>query len=339
MLRRLWALLSLLLALPLFVASETIPANPTPSIVGSVQTDKGDPVGDVRIEARDPQTGNVVASAYTRDNGGFKLMTVPPGSYEIRAFSRFLEAHTAVLLKATAPAAAAVVKLQLPNLKLPWRSGPESPTVSVHELKSPKKIKTLLDEARKQLLRDDQAANMSALKPVDAALELEPDNSEALTLRGIVKLRVNDNDGALADLDRSAQINPFSSLTFVTLGIVFNRSGKPEDAGRALERAISLDPRGWQSYYEMAKVWLKKGDSVHALRCIDRAQSLAPKDFPPTHLVRASALLGLGYRAQAVTELQEYVDREPPSGAVSEARRLLGQLEIEAGSPGIAQRK
>ncbi len=333
MLRRVWALLSLFLALPLFLAAETLP-DQIPSIVGSVNTINGDPVGDARIEARDPLTGSVVASAYTRDNGGFRLMGVPPGAYEIRAVSRFLETHTVVLLKAAVPAAAAVVKLQFPNLTLPWRTAAESPTVSVHELKSPKKVKALLGDVRKELLRDDEASNRSAVKQVDTALELEPGNSEALTLRGLLKLRTNDNAGALDDLDRSAKADPFSALTFLTLGIAFNRMGKTEDAGRALERAITLDPRGWQTYYEMSKVWLKKGDNAHALRYVEQAQGLSPKDFPPTHLVRASALLGLGYRMQAVTELQEYVDREPPSESVSQARRLLQRLVSSGGNQG-----
>ena len=115
-----------------------------------------------------------------------------------------------------------------------------------------------------------------------------------------------------------------------------NQLGKFDDALRSASRAATLAPTAWQAYFEMAQASVGKADYSHALQPLAKAEGLAPKDFPPIHLVRAHAMLGLRDYSNAVTELEAFLKlapHDPSSAAAREALERVKALTASAASP------
>lgn len=333
------SLLSCLFACSLSLAAESsepnLQAANLASITGVVTTRDGRPVSDARVEAVDPSTGDLVASAYSRRNGSFQMEDVPLGSYEVHAKSGFFETRATVLLKSAGNAAAAMVRLLFPrDFRSSQRRKEETATISVTRLQHSGKIGKQIRKIR-QALHENK--NDEAGKHIDAAMRIDANNGEVLTFAGLLKMRRDENEAALEYLDRAAKIDPYFSLTYLGLGALFNRTSHYADAERALERAATLDPASWQAYFEMAKTMVGKGEYSRAVTYADRARALAPADFAPIHLVRANALMALKDFREAATELQAYVDRDDSSVAVQRAKVMLSHIRAKLQRPENAE--
>jgi tetratricopeptide (TPR) repeat protein len=109
------------------------------------------------------------------------------------------------------------------------------------------------------------------------------------------------------------------------MGAVFNTEEKFDDAIRTLQRGEALSPNSWQAYYELGKAFTAKGQYEPALRQLEKAQALAPRDYPPLHLIKARAMMGLNNYAEEMAELQKYLDKEPQGANSEQARKMLDQ--------------
>jgi regulator of sirC expression with transglutaminase-like and TPR domain len=77
----------------------------------------------------------------------------------------------------------------------------------------------------------------------------------------------------------------------------------------------------------MARTLLAKGEYEKALRAVNSATARNPDGYPPLHLVRAHAFIGLkDYRA-AVSEFEEFIRLEPTSADAVRARESLTQVQ------------
>jgi Flp pilus assembly protein TadD len=289
---------------------------------GSVRTFDGKPVQNARIEVTNTMTGEVVATAYTSQNGSFDITNIPNGNYQVTAVSGLDEAHDRVDLRT----GGAQLSLQLPRPDADTGAGNQQ-SVSVAAMRVPSKARQAFRKAQSAVERQKVD---EAQKYVAEALAIYPAYSEALALRGVLKLDANNAQAAVDDLDHAIKADAGNSMAYLALGAAFNSLSRYDDAIRTIERGITLSPDSWQAYFEMAKAYVGKGDFETALKQLDKSQELNKKDYPMLHLVRAHALLGLKDYPEAMAELQWYLDKDPGGSNAAEVRETLDKVRAFA---------
>jgi predicted Zn-dependent protease len=292
----------------------------TGSVSGRVVTLDGHPTENARVELRDTLTGTSVQSAYTNPAGQFEISNVPAGSYVVVATSGLDEARENI--QVSRMGSHSDVILRLPRSLADISAG-NANTVSVQQMKVPGKAHSAFKRAQEALAK----AHLDvAWKEVGKALSLYPVYSEALVLRGVLKLDQHDVAGARADMEEAVKDDPGYAMGYIALGATCNAQALYDDALRTLDRGVALSPTSWQGYFEMGKAYLGKGDFRAALRQLDKAQQFAPDSYPPVHLVKAHALLGLKAYNQAVAELEAYLSQRPTGQDSDQARDTLQQV-------------
>lgn len=310
---------------PISPNSDLLTDSPTASLSGSVRTADNKPAADARVELLNTATGQVVASGYTSQGGTFDFNNLPAGSYEVSVAAGLEEARERVELRGLG----ATVNLRFSPSR--GAGAGNRSTVSVADFKVPGKARDALKKARlalsKQQIED-------ASRYVEEALQLHPKYSEAFTLRGIIKLDAGDIPAARDDFDRAIEADNSNPTAYFALGAAYNMNSRFDDALRTIDRGIALAPNSWQAYFEMGKAFLGKGSYDAAIRQLNKAEDIGPKNYPLIHLVKAHALLGLKNYAEAMAELQWYIEKAPQGDRNSaDARLLLDKARAYAAAP------
>ena len=295
------------------------------SISGNVTTMDNKPLKDVHVELRD-SGGSTVGSVYTNSAGIFEFPAVHSGSYQVVATSGLEQIQERVEVQKMPSS----VSLRLPVSSTPT-DGNHGSAISVAQYKVPAKARDELKKAQDAITK---GKNDEAQKHLARALEIYPRYSDAITLGAILKLDEKNDQAAIADLQQAINYDQNCAMAYLVMGSALNTQSKYDDAIRSLERGEALSPNSWQAYFEMAKAMVGKAQYQKALQQLDKAQALVAKDYPPIHLVRAHAMLALNNYSDAMTELQQYLEKEPKGPNTAQAQKLLDQARAFASANG-----
>jgi Tetratricopeptide repeat len=288
------------------------------SIEGTVQSIDGKLLKDVRVDLHDISAGTVLSSAYTNPGGGFEFSSVPEGVYEVVAIS----GTNQVTERINVSSFKANVSLRLPVTDVPHDTAGRN-SVSVAQYKVPAK-------AREEFFKSQEASRRSkpeeAAKHLDKALELYPDFSEALTARALGLLNSN-LPAAIAELEHAIKSDGNNSLALTILGAGLNAQSKFDEALIYLQRSEALAPDRWQTYFELAKSNIGKKEFAAGLGYLDKAVSMLAQDYSPVHLLRGHALFSLHRYAEAASELEAYLQKDPHSPGADAARDMRDRAQ------------
>lgn len=322
MVHRTLVVLATLLALSLAAIGQMhpggMPGNTlnTGGISGTVRGVNNEPVGNVRIEVRSLDTGQTLASTYTAPNGSFGVMNIPLGRYEVRALIGLNDITETIDVRT----GESFVSLRLPQDGSDVGNGS---TVSVSQFRVPAKARKVYRKAEEALKKQKYD---EAEKQVEEALQLFPPYADALTLRALLRMDEHRMPEAMQDLQAAIKADASYPVAYIVMGAAFNQTSKFDDAVRALQRGISLNPASWQAYFELGKAYVGKGEFAEAVRYLDRAQQIAPDKYAPLHLVKAHALLAMKSYADAMAELEKYLERDPNGQGSVQARETLDKV-------------
>jgi tetratricopeptide (TPR) repeat protein len=293
---------------------------PSGSINGNLRTPLGRPVANARVELLDGGTGQLKDSTYTNPNGSFTLTRIADGMYEVVAVSGLNEIRERLQVRGEL----ATLNMVLRGTEAAASRAGNAATVSVAQMKVPEKARNLLAKAQSAL---DKRKIPEAEHYVTEALQVYPDFAEALAMRGLMDLDAKRLDDAADDLQKSIHADPNYAMGYIVLGAVFNMQSKWDDAIRVLDRGLTLQPQSWQAMFEMGKSELAKGNYEAAMRRLNKAGDLAPQQYPPLHLAKAHALLGMKNFSEASSELEAYLEQDPKSPNAAAIRESLDQVK------------
>lgn len=170
----------------------------------------------------------------------------------------------------------------------------------------------------------------AAIQRLQAFLELQGDDVEALTVLGIEQFLNEDHDGAIATLERVLQIDPDNGKAHFGLGMVLSdRSAEHDKALVHLRRAIDADPSNPTAYYLLGRVLIVKENLEGALAALQSSLELSP-DLADAHYRIALLYARLGDR-EAARRHQESFQRLSRAQDDLEAREMrLGVLRDAA---------
>ncbi len=158
-------------------------------------------------------------------------------------------------------------------------------------------------------------------------LQVQPDNSDALHLLGVISFHAGKADASRRLIERSLRLNPRLPGAHYNMGDVLQALGLPAEACASYRKAIELQPDFHAAWNNLGNVLLRLGDTDEATGCYRRAVELNPA------YAEAWNNLGLALRERdrfqgAVDALAKAV-RIAPDYAV--AHRNLGNILVEEG--------
>jgi adenylate cyclase len=149
----------------------------------------------------------------------------------------------------------------------------------------------------------------------DRALSIDPDNPDALALRGVCALHLNRFDEALERMEQALANAPGHAHTSALTGYVHRYGGDAERTVTCMERAIRLSPihPAWYMVVLGAGLW-RVGRTAEAATLLREAM-LRDLEFPTAFALYASFLGNAGETAGAQPVIRELLSIEPAFSA------------------------
>jgi tetratricopeptide (TPR) repeat protein len=161
----------------------------------------------------------------------------------------------------------------------------------------------------------------------EAALELEPDNPQALHLLGLVMLQMGNPGRAVVLCAKAVALRPGEASFHATLAEAHWALGDVDNAIACGRAAVALEPDNPELLSNLGSSVLSLGDLDSAVRYLRDAIRLAPS-LGPAQSNLATALRRKGERAEALKHAREAVRLQGGSAA---AQNNLGELLLEVG--------
>ena len=171
----------------------------------------------------------------------------------------------------------------------------------------------------------------AALADVTKALELDPNNVDALYLRAALRTKKGDTAGVLADYNKIIELTPSAlgvEVVYSNRSTIRLQSKDVDGALEDLNKAVSINPRVGEIHAARAVARLQKGDLDGALADYEKAIELKPS-LP-------SAFLGRGYfRYQkrdfdgALADLSKAIELKPDYADAYVDRGIVHSLRGE----------
>ena len=160
----------------------------------------------------------------------------------------------------------------------------------------------------------------------DRILAGDPDNAEALHLKGVLVRDRGDAAAAVTLLKRAADLDPASPVIRHNLAGALLATGQPEAAVLSYREALRLAPRFAEAQLALGTTLIVAGQAREAVTALERAGMMMPESPEPA-LYRAEALRLLSRFREAVEACREAVERAPD---LAEARFSLGNAHLSA---------
>jgi tetratricopeptide (TPR) repeat protein len=159
---------------------------------------------------------------------------------------------------------------------------------------------------------EKQAAWDAVLRHASRVLELSPNNTEALGLKGRALLARGETGPGLEALGQAIASKPDDWHLRVERAAVLHRQQRFDEAVADCDKAIELNPQAMYAFSLRGYCHLQKGKTDEALRDCEKAITLDPQQPLPL-LVRARVMLSRNDAAKAVTDCTAALKLMPDS--------------------------
>jgi len=152
----------------------------------------------------------------------------------------------------------------------------------------------------------EQGQTRVALDEVKQSLAQDPNYAEALNLRGLIFMRLNDPRLAEDSFKQSLALSPRDGNTWHNLGWLYCQQGRYADASGTLDKALAIP-----GYQNKSKTWMAQGIcDVRAGRLVEAEQSFTKSyELDPGNPVTGYNLANLLFRRGDVVRAQFYIRR------------------------------
>lgn len=162
----------------------------------------------------------------------------------------------------------------------------------------------------------------NALAALRQALELDPNNVDALYYSGLVRVAQGRIAEAVAPLEKARKLDPKDQATLFQLGVVYFSLGKYDEAQPLLEEVFDANPRLESLGYYVGFMRYRKKDYQGALRAFRAGASTDPNIQQLARFYTGLALGILGLPERAAAEIEEALRLQPASPLTGPAERL-----------------
>jgi adenylate cyclase len=111
------------------------------------------------------------------------------------------------------------------------------------------------------------------------ALEANPGDARARSLRAWLLMRLGKPEESLRDARRSVELDPISFGAYNNLGSMYIYAGQPQSALEAFRSSLALAPNSAVVTGNLALTYSSLGQHVEAIRTAERARTLDPEEY------------------------------------------------------------
>jgi tetratricopeptide (TPR) repeat protein len=142
------------------------------------------------------------------------------------------------------------------------------------------------------------------LADLNAAAELDPENTDVLQIRGAYYLDAKEFDKATADFTKAIEKSPEDPRSYHAIGIVQMLEGKTDEAIASFTKAIELAPDNTDYLAQRARAYTVKGDTAAATADLEKSLEVNPLDIASL-LLRSSNYAQAGDNEKALADVDE----------------------------------
>jgi tetratricopeptide (TPR) repeat protein len=179
------------------------------------------------------------------------------------------------------------------------------------------------------LLHVKLGQNDKAFSDYDKAIELDDSFPGAYRDRGRLHLQLNDFEQAIADFSRILELEPDDSPAFRERGLAYSATSQLDKALQDFDKAISLDAKDVGAWQNRGGVHAQLGNSQDALRDFSKVIELKPDD-KQAYIDRGTEYSKKGDFVKAITDFDKVIELEPddPQAYVRRASAYSGNRDF-----------
>ena len=169
-----------------------------------------------------------------------------------------------------------------------------------------------LTKSGKATAESDTEIN-SALADAEKALVLNPKNTAALNVRGLVKNYRKDEQGAIADFSRVIEIDPKSPKAYLNRAVSKSALKDFEGAIADYTKVIAINPQFAAAYLDRGRIYSESGKKTEAITDFTKAIELEPKSAKG-YIYRGRDYGLLNKRVEAIADYSKAIELNPKAG-------------------------
>ena len=293
-------------------------------IVGTVYAPDGFPITQrMRIKLNSPARGDIIVT--TDERGQFVFSGVSSGTYTViidteKEYQPVSQSVEIVRERNFVPETYTI------TIRLREVDGPKSTTkpsvVNAANAGVPKKALEFYDKAA-QLAREKDY--LGAIKELKLAVEEYPSYVSALSLIGMLYMRLNELDKADDAFKAALKIDPDAYEPLLYRSITFYKLSKFKDAESSLRKTLKVKPESAAAYYYLGRTLNKLGKNDEAEKAFLTCTEKNPGEFKESHRVLAAIYLDQGKPERVVEQLEIYLKLVPTAPDAENLRMVLEQ--------------
>lgn len=293
-------------------------------IAGTVYAPDGFPIRTrMRIKLNSLAWGDIIAS--TDERGQFVFSGIAAGTYTIiidteKEFQPVSHQVDILRDRNIVPETYSV------NIRLREVEGPKSTTkpsvVKAENAGVPKKALEFYDKASALAREKDYAG---AIRELKLAVEEYPSFVSALSLIGMLHLRLNELDKADEAFKAALKIDPEAYEPLLNRSITLLKLSKFKDAETSLRKTLKVKPDSSAAYYYLGRTLNKLGKNDEAEKAFLTCTEKSPGEFKEAHRLLAAIYLDRGKPERVVEQLEMYLKLVPTAPDAENLRMVIEQ--------------
>jgi tetratricopeptide (TPR) repeat protein len=260
-----------------------------------------------------------LAERATNDQCGVEFYNVPEGTYHVHVSSKGTPSADLGTIAMTSSAPAEFeVQVKRP-VQLDHWGMPASGFVSASDLGAPSRARKEFDRANELIGRQELA---EAIKRLNKAISIYPSYALAYNNLAVLYARLGESAREREALQKAIGLNDHFALAYVNLGRMNIAAGDFPAAETALVKASALDPSDPMALILLSWAEFNQRHFDETIAISRKAHALA-KPHAFVHRVAARAFEQLQQGANAIAELEAFLQEEPPGPRADDARKEL----------------
>jgi Flp pilus assembly protein TadD len=187
----------------------------------------------------------------------------------------------------------------------------------------PKPVDDLIASA---VLKNSKGDHSSMLADLDRAIDLDPQNAQSYSLRGVAKSELGHKAGAIEDLNRAINLNPKDAKAYNNRANAKSDIGDNQGAIDDYNQAIALNPKLAQSYAGRGVAKSRVGDNQGAIANYNQAIVLNP-DYAEAYHGRGNAKFMSGDKNGSIEDARKAAELYKQQGQTRNYKRIVKAIE------------
>ena len=323
-----FALIAILAALPSWAQSSQGGHERCTIRVDVIYASGGHAPGRLRVELVQGMNGAPVAVAFTTSSGTAEFRDLAPADYHAVVSGDGVETADSGTIHVSDwdTFLSASVAIRTTTQSKSGSQVPTDPTISALDLNIPPKAAKEYDRGNEEMTRRNWA---KAIEQFNKATAIFPQFSAAYNNLAVCYGQLGKPDEERTALQKAIALNDHCLSCYLNLSRLDLHEKKLPEAAALLDKALAIEPDNVEALSYSAEMYFAQGQYDLAIAAARKVHGLPHKNFPNVHFTAASAFEREDRIADAIAELQLFLQEAPQSPRADTARKALVAMQSQ----------